>query len=122
MDATLYPERLGRVFDEVRDRAVQDGDVAGGRLLLGGMIKHGLRAQLRTANLLPGQLYVALDIFPNAKPVEFKMSDPAISPTVPGNLDQLQQQVSNIIAKVEKIPFDKIGEDLHARHAAAPPS
>ena len=117
VDATLYPERLGRVFDEVRDRAVQDGDVAGGRLL-GGMIKHGLRAQLRTANLLTGQLYVALDIFPNAKPVEFKMSDPAIIPTVPGNLDQLQQQVSNIIAKVEKIPFDKIGEDLRATLAS----
>jgi len=113
VDATLYPERLGRVFDEVRERAVQDGDVAGGRLL-GGMIKHGLRAQLRTANLLTGQLYVALDIFPNAKPVEFKMSEPAIIPTVPGNLDQLQQQVSNIVAKVEKIPFDKIGEDLRA--------
>ncbi|MCW0207353.1 MAG: MlaD family protein [Achromobacter sp.] len=117
VDATLYPERLGRVFDEVRERAVQDGDVAGGRLL-GGMIKHGLRAQLRTANLLTGQLYVALDIFPNAKPVEFQMSEPALIPTVPGNLDQLQQQVSNIIAKVEKIPFDKIGEDLRATLAS----
>lgn len=117
VDATLYPERLGRVFDEVRERAVQDGDVAGGRLL-GGMINHGLRAQLRTANLLTGQLYVALDIFPNAKPVEFKMSEPALIPTVPGNLDQLQQQVSNIIAKVEKIPFDKIGEDLRATLAS----
>jgi paraquat-inducible protein B len=117
VDATLYPERLGRVFEEVRERAVQDGDVAGGRLL-GGMINHGLRAQLRTANLLTGQLYVALDIFPNAKPVEFKMSEPALIPTVPGNLDQLQQQVSNIIAKVEKIPFDKIGEDLRATLAS----
>jgi len=117
VDATLYPERLGRVFDEVRERALKDGDVAGGRLL-GGMIKHGLRAQLRTANLLTGQLYVALDIFPNAKPVEFKMSEPAFIPTVPGNLDQLQQQVSNIIAKVEKIPFDKIGEDLRATLAS----
>ncbi|KGD99700.1 paraquat-inducible protein B [Achromobacter sp. RTa] len=117
VDATLYPERLGRVFDEVRERALKDGDVAGGRLL-GGMIKHGLRAQLRTANLLTGQLYVALDIFPNAKPVEFKMSEPAFIPTVPGNLDQLQQQVSNIISKVEKIPFDKIGEDLRATLAS----
>jgi paraquat-inducible protein B len=117
VDATLYPERLGRVFDEVRDRATKDGDVAGNRLL-GGMIKHGLRAQLRTANLLTGQLYVALDDFPNAKPVEFKMSEPAIIPTVPGNLDQLQQQVSNIVAKVEKIPFDKIGEDLRTTLAS----
>lgn len=117
VDATLYPERLGRVFDEVRDRAVKDGDLAGNRLL-GGMIKHGLRAQLRTANLLTGQLYVALDDFPHAKPVEFKVSDPAMIPTVPGNLDQLQQQISNIIAKVEKIPFDKIGDDLRTTLAS----
>ena len=113
VDATLYPERLGRVFEEVRKRAERDGDVAGNRLLAG-MIGHGLRAQLRTANLLTGQLFVSLDVFPNAKPVEFKPSTPAVIPTVPGNLDQLQQQVSNIVAKIEKIPFDKIGEDLRA--------
>lgn len=117
VDATLYPERLGRVYEEVRERALKDGDVAGGRLL-GVMIRHGLRAQLRTANLLTGQLYVVLDDFPNAKPVDFQMSEPAIIPTVPGNLDQLQQQVTNIVAKIEKIPFDKIGEDLRATLAS----
>ncbi|SEJ63348.1 intermembrane transport protein PqiB [Achromobacter sp. NFACC18-2] len=117
VDATLYPERLGRVYEEVRERALKDGDVAGGRLL-GVMIKHGLRAQLRTANLLTGQLYVVLDNVPNAKPVEFEMSTPAMIPTVPGNLDQLQQQVTNIVAKIEKIPFDKIGEDLRATLAS----
>ncbi|MCS3504924.1 intermembrane transport protein PqiB [Achromobacter sp. AGC78] len=117
VDATLYPERLGRVYEEVRERAIKDGDEAGTRLL-GVMIKYGLRAQLRTSNLLTGQLYVVLDNFPNAKPVEFKASDPAVIPTVPGNLDQLQQQVSNIVAKIEKIPFDKIGEDLRTTLAS----
>ena len=117
VDATLYPERLGRVYEDVREHAIKDGDEAGGRLL-GIMIKHGLRAQLRTANLLTGQLYVVLDEFPNVKPVEFKMSNPAMIPTVPGNLDQLQQQVSNIVAKIDKIPFDKIGEDLRTTLAS----
>ncbi|CAB3882343.1 intermembrane transport protein PqiB [Achromobacter piechaudii] len=117
VDATLYPERLGRVYEEVRERALKDGDVAGVRLL-GVMIKYGLRAQLRTSNLLTGQLYVVLDNFPNAKPVEFTPSDPAVIPTIPGNLDQLQQQVSNIVAKIEKIPFDKIGEDLRTTLAS----
>jgi len=117
VDATLYPERLGRVYEEVRERATKDGDVAGTRLL-GVMIKHGLRAQLRTSNLLTGQLYVVLDNFPNAKPVDFQPSDPAVIPTIPGNLDQLQQQVSNIVAKIEKIPFDKIGEDLRTTLAS----
>jgi len=117
VDATLYPERLGRVFDDVRERAAKDGDPAGNRLLAA-MVKHGLRAQLRTANLLTGQLYVALDDFPQAKPVEFQLTDPPMIPTVPGNLDQLQQQISNIVAKIEKIPFDKIGEDLRTTLAS----
>lgn len=26
VDATLYPERLGRVYEEVREHAIQDGD------------------------------------------------------------------------------------------------
>lgn len=117
VDATLYPERLGSVYEDVRELADKDGDVAGNRLL-GGMIKHGLRAQLRPANLLTGQLYVNLDVFPNAKPVTFNPSVPAIIPTVPGNLDQLQQQLSNIVNKIEKIPFDKIGEDLRTTLAS----
>src|SRR5205807_2165237 len=32
------------------------------------LVVHGLRAQLRTGNLLTGQLYVAMDFFPTAKP------------------------------------------------------
>jgi paraquat-inducible protein B len=76
------------------------------------MIAHGLRAQLRSSNLLTGQLYVALDVFPNSKRVDFKLSTPAEIPTLPGNLDQLQQQISSILTKLDKISFDKIGQDL----------
>jgi len=91
-------------------RAEADGD-AGGRLL-GVMIRYGLRAQLRTANLLTGQLYIVLENFPKAEPVDFKLTDPVMIPTVPGNLEQLQQQITNIVDKIDKIPFDQIGRDL----------
>jgi paraquat-inducible protein B len=40
--------------------------------------------------------------------------DPLNVPTVGGDLDQLQQQVSSIVSKIEKVPFDKLGEDLQA--------
>lgn len=111
VDAVLYPERLGAVYDRMHARAEEGGDTTGGRLL-GTMVKYGLRGQLRTANLLTGQLYIVLENFPNAKPVEFRMTDPVMIPTVPGNLEQLQQQVTNIIAKIDKVPFDQIGRDL----------
>lgn len=109
-DATLYPERLGPVYDKLQ--AATDGNQFAGFKLMGTMIKHGLRAQLRSANLLTGQLYVVLDTFPNAKPVEFHPSDPAVIPTVPGQLDQLQEQIGNIVTKIEKIPFEQIGKEL----------
>lgn len=83
------------------------------------MIKYGLRAQLRTANLLTGQLYIVLDTFPEAPPVAFVPGDdPVIIPTIPGQLDQLQAQISSIVTKIEKIPFDQIGTDLRATLAS----
>ncbi|CFP75200.1 paraquat-inducible protein B [Bordetella pertussis] len=119
VDATVYPERIGRVFDEIRARTeASSGSHAAGQLL-SIMIKYGLRAQLRTANLLTGQLYIVLDTFPEAPPVAFVPGDdPVIIPTIPGQLDQLQAQISSIVTKIEKIPFDQIGTDLRATLAS----
>jgi paraquat-inducible protein B len=110
-DGTIYPDRLGAVSQTIRKEYMSGTDQPSG-ILLRGLIEHGMRAQLRTGNLLTGQLYVAMDVFPNAPPATFEMSIPANIPTVPNNLDQLQQQVTSIAAKLEKIPFDKIGADL----------
>ncbi|HYG46259.1 MAG TPA: MlaD family protein [Bordetella sp.] len=111
VDASLYPERLGSVYDRVHERALASGDDTEGKLLAA-MVKHGLRGQLRTANLLTGQLYIVLQHFPKAEPVEFQISDPIVIPTIPGNLEQLQQQITNIVEKIDRIPFDQIGRDL----------
>ncbi|RYF54773.1 MAG: paraquat-inducible protein B, partial [Comamonadaceae bacterium] len=90
-----------------------------GQRLLKGMVDNGLRAQLRTSNLLTGQMYIVLAGFPNVKPVKFDpTAKPVVIPTIPGSLDQLQQQVTNIVDKIEKIPFDKIGSDLSATLAS----
>jgi paraquat-inducible protein B len=76
-------------------------------------VQHGFRAQLRNANLLTGQLYVAVDFFrkePRAD-MDFKQSPPEI-PTVSGGLGELQESLANIIKKLEKVPFDAIGIEL----------
>ncbi|OZI25527.1 paraquat-inducible protein B [Bordetella genomosp. 7] len=118
VDASLYPERLGPVYDRVQERARREGGGAEGKLLAS-MIQHGLRAQLRTANLLTGQLYVVLEHFPKAEPVQFHLTHPLMIPTVPGNLEQLQQQLTNIVAKIDKIPFEEIGRDLRSTLSSA---
>jgi len=111
VDAVLYPERLGAVYDRLHAKVVKEDGTTGGRLIAG-MIKYGLRAQLRTANLLTGQLYIVLENNPKAVPVDFEVTNPIMIPTIPGNLEQLQEQVTNIIDKIGAIPFDQIGKDL----------
>jgi paraquat-inducible protein B len=72
-----------------------------------------MRAQLRNGNLLTGQLYVAIDFFPKAKPAQIDPDKvPLELPTIPGSLDELQQQLSDIAGKLSKVPFDEIGRDL----------
>jgi paraquat-inducible protein B len=102
----VYPERLRRGADGHEDPQLRHD-----RLRL--MIERGLRAQLRIGNLLTGQLYVALDFFPNAEPVEPPpMADPLQLPTVPNSLDELQSQIGEIAVKLNKIPYEQIGADL----------
>lgn len=119
VSGTIYPDRLGSVAKIVREEYLGSDTAHPNGVLLGRLIRNGMRAQLRTGNLLTGQLYVALDVFPNAAPVDFRMSIPADIPTVPNNLEQLQQQLAGIADKLDKIPFDKIGADLRATLASA---
>lgn len=73
----------------------------------------GLRAQLKSGNLLTGQLYVALESFPNAPKVSLNWNnEPRQLPTMAGNLEDLQSKISSIAAKLEKIPFDQLVGDL----------
>jgi paraquat-inducible protein B len=76
-------------------------------------VQHGFRGQLRNANLLTGQLYVAVDFFPNAAPAKVDFTQPAPEiPTIAGGFGELQESVASIIKKLEKVPFDEIGTNL----------
>ncbi|SPA29101.1 paraquat-inducible protein B [Cupriavidus taiwanensis] len=102
----LYPSRMG-----FRERDVEDRERA--RKIIQGLMQRGMRAQLRTGNLLTGQLYVALDFFPKAAPVKVDLDAPIPEfPTTPGAFDQLQAQVGDIVNRIDKVPFDQIGQDL----------
>lgn len=116
VDANLYLMRLGPLYERMDAMLGDEGEAAH---LLGPMIEHGLRAQLRTANLLTGQLYVALDDFPKAPKVAFEAGDPLVVPTVAGEFDQLQVQLANIVSKIERLPIEEIAGDLRATLGSA---
>ncbi len=68
---------------------------------------HGLRASLKTANLITGSLYVDLDFYNNVP--QFTGPDSVsgyeVIPTMVGGFNQMQQKVMAILDKVEKLPL-----------------
>ena len=112
VSATLYPERLGTLYTDMKMVERTPEEVAKSLAILSG---RGLRAQLRSANILTGQLYIALADFPQVpKGVRYKTTIPFDMPTIEADdLDKLQQNLSNIMAKLEKIPFESIGKELN---------
>jgi len=84
------------------------------RQVFDNLIAHGVRAQLRSGNLLTGALFVAFDFFPDAPPATLDWSqEPVRLPTVPGQLEAIQASAENLVKKLNQIPFKEIGGDLH---------
>jgi paraquat-inducible protein B len=111
--AVVYPERLGAAYDKLEAMAKANGHSPDLSRTMGRLIAHGLRAQARTGNLLTGQLYVALDFVPHAPKVAFDPdAKPLTIPTAPGSFDKLQEQLAEIVDKLDKVPFDSIGKHL----------
>ncbi|SIO70205.1 paraquat-inducible protein B [Burkholderia sp. GAS332] len=111
VEIKLFPERFTSHYASggAGGRVTNDR-----RQLAQWLVDHGMRAQLRTGNLLTGQLYVALDFFPNAPKAKMDWSaNPPEFPTVPGGLQSLQDSVTTLLAKLNKIPFEGIGNDAH---------
>ncbi len=111
--AVIYPQRLGNAYEKLEAMARARGETPDLSRMMGGFIAHGLRAQARTGNLLTGQLYVALDFVPHAAKVAFDPAErPLTIPTASGSFDKLQDQLAEIVDKLDKVPFDSIGKNL----------
>jgi paraquat-inducible protein B len=110
--AVLSPQRLGRAYRRFVER-IGEGHASNPGAALAILVKHGLRAQLRNANLLTGQLYVALDFFPKEPSTQIDPNqEPIEIPTVGSTLDRIQRQAADIAEKLDKVPFDRIGRRL----------
>jgi paraquat-inducible protein B len=105
----LFPDRLGRRYRDAMEHADPDE----GKALLSRLVARGLRGQLRTGNLLTNQRYIALDMFPNARPVTIDTNrTPLELPTVRNTLEELQVQIADIAKQLDRVPFAGIGHHL----------
>jgi paraquat-inducible protein B len=77
------------------------------------LISEGLRAQLQTGNLLTGQLFIALDMFPKSKVVIHRNDSGHIEfPTMPNSLDQITHSAQAIMDKISKLPLETMSEEI----------
>ena len=108
VEVQFYPERLR---SQSRDRARQARPLDS-QELLDALVAHGFRAEIKSGSLVTGQLYVALDFFPQAARarIDWK-ADPPRFPTVPGSMGELQKQLMHIVQKFEKLPVEELGGD-----------
>lgn len=84
------------------------------------MVAHGLRVQLRSASLLTGQLLVALDYFQDVPAAEAELKDGVVVlPVVPGGLDSITTDVSQILRKIDELPLRAIADNLNDALAGA---
>ncbi len=100
----LYPDRLRGKASQGEASAVIDRLVA-----------RGLRAQLRNGSLLTGQLFVALDYFPDAPKVPANKSGAAATiPSIPGSLETLQTTLLAVARKLERLPLEPLLTDARS--------
>jgi paraquat-inducible protein B len=120
VEVVAYPERLIARLGARERAAAQAALMSGQRseqerhaLILRMVEQRGLRAQLRSGNLLTGQLYVALDFFPGSPRVKLDLShEPIEFPSVPSTIPNLEQKLTAILDKLDKLPYEAIGADL----------
>jgi paraquat-inducible protein B len=83
--------------------------------LVGTLVRHGLRAQVKTGNFITGQAVVALDIDPKAPPAELGTGDryPVI-PSVPNQFDSALNSINGILDRFSKLQLDKLVDQADA--------
>jgi paraquat-inducible protein B len=109
----IYPQRIrGRKARGAQPPPRNDPQNSS-RKLVDSLVAHGLRAELKTGNLLTGQKYVDMDMHAEA-PAEkvWWNEEPWVFPTVSNGLDEFQDSMGSIARKLNKVPFDQISYRL----------
>ncbi|MDU5781217.1 MAG: intermembrane transport protein PqiB [Pantoea sp.] len=91
-----FTARLGQDFN--LEQHLQDGK------------KRGLRASLKTGNLLSGSLYIDLDFYDNVPAYKGpnKIAGYEIIPTTSGGLSQIQQKLVAALDKINALPLNNV--------------
>lgn len=104
----IEPERIGGV-DSMESR----------REMLDRLVALGLRAQLKSGNLLTGAQVVSLEMHEDPAPAEILWDAPVPEfPTTPTPLEEIQASLTRLVHKLERLPLAEIAGDLRGTLAA----
>ena len=101
----LQPER---VFSEEELRTQKDT-----RVITDQLVRAGMRAVLESSNFITGQKDISLQYIPNAGPAAVGQEGSAmLLPSQSGGIDGITTSLADITAKLDRIPFEDIGQNL----------
>lgn len=82
------------------------------------LVTKGLRVVLTSSNFLTGQKVLSLQYVPGAKKAEVSEEGKLmVVPSQAGGLDNITSSLSDIASKLDKIPFEEIGEHVSSTMA-----
>jgi len=112
IDVDFYPEMLREHYIAGATRA-NDTTKASQREILDRLVAAGMRARLKSGNLVTGQLYIDLDFVPHAPRTAINWNTPRPQmPSVDGGLNALADKLGDIANKLDQVPVDQISAQL----------
>jgi paraquat-inducible protein B len=112
VEVDIFPQRIR---SRARGSGAKSADLTdmGGHTMIDSMVAHGMRAELKDGNLLTGQKYIAVDVVKGAPPENVAWDEhPPTFPTASGGLDEITDSIGSVAKKLDKVPFDEIGNHL----------
>ena len=112
VDVDFYPQMLREHYIAGAKRA-NDTTQASQREILDKLVAAGMRARLKSGNLVTGQLYIDLDFVPHAPraAINWNTSRPQM-PSIDGGLNALADKLGDIATKLDQVPVDQISAQL----------
>ena len=112
VDVDFYPEMLREHYIAGATRA-NDTTTASQKAILDRLVAAGMRARLKSGNLVTGQLYIDLDFVPHAPRTVINWNTPRPQmPSIDGGLNALADKLGDIATKLDQVPVDQISAQL----------
>jgi paraquat-inducible protein B len=118
VEVDIFPQRIrGRLRAAGRSGLhappADDQSDIGGHTMIDSMVAHGMRAEIKTGNLLTGQKFVSVDVKKETPADHVDWDEhPPIFPTASGGLDEIQDSIGSVAKKLDKVPFDQLSARL----------